>query len=1847
MSKENNKKGAHKIAIIGMSCRMPGADNIKEFWNNLVQGVESITTFTDEELRKSGVSESVINDPNYVKSRGIVDGADLFDATFFGITPRDAEIMDPQHRTFLECAWHSLEDAGYDPEKTEARIGVFGGTGTAWYLNSVTTNGQVAKYSSGTSIITATDRDYAATRVSYKLNLKGPSLTVQSACSTSMVAVVLGINSLLSYQCDMVIAGGATVHLPERKGYMYYEGGIESIDGVCRTFDKDASGTVFSRGAGTVLLKRYEDAVADGDHIYATILGGAINNDGGNKAGFTAPSVEGQVEAALEAIELANITADTITYVEAHGTATNVGDPIEVSSLSEAFGSYTDKKQFCAIGSVKTNIGHLDSASGVAGLMKAVLALHEKKIPAHLNYKVPNPKIDFPNSPFYVNTETKEWHKNGVPRRALVNSFGVGGTNACVVLEEPPEVVKNNAEEQINTLCLSAKNDEALEDSRANLLEFLNENENINCSDLAYTYQVGRRAFSNRGILTFSNQEELISKLDSIDNLQRGNCDEDDKPLVFMFPGQGNQYFKMGFDLYQKNELFKNTVDYCCKYILDEFGIDIKEVLFFEKDPIKAKAALEQTYITQPAIFIISYAMAELSLSKGLKPEALIGHSVGEYVAACVSGIMSLEDALKAVTKRGQLIQDLPGGSMLAVLKNEDKILPLLFDGVEVAAINNPGLTVVAGSDENIEKLESKLKDIGFFSKRLSTSHAFHSAMMDPCLDEFSKIFDNIELSAPKIPIISTVTGEFMTAEEAVDPNYWVMHVRKSVRFSDAVMTCLDMNPSVFVEIGPGQSLESAVKRHLNNDSAHASTRTMKTENEDFDDNEYFANAIGSIWLVGGDINWDTFYKNQNRNRISLPCYPYQRQSYAIDFSQSVTAKSPENFVRIEEGNEWYNIPVWKRTPNNKYLSSSLEEQNSWLIFHDKYGLGEALKESLLKMGQQVFEVHPGEYYRKEEYTKFIIDLGNKDHYSDMFKDLFKDDFVLNHIVHLTNYSHDTTKELSFSELTKAEQSAFFSPMFIYQSLITKNKLKDLQFSFVANGAFDVIGEKVYAPEKSLGIGPSRVLIQEFPYCRSRFIDVDIQQDANGRMQLAQNIINETTNTSFETLVAFRNHHRWVESYEQLPFVPKEKPKYVDGGVYLITGGLGGIGVISAKAIAQEVKATFVLTYYSAIPPRSEWDKYLDENPGFSLTREKIEAVRMLEELGSTVIEKQIDVADYEGMKKLVLEVEEDAGKIKGVIHSAGKAGGGIIALRTAEAVQSVFNSKMKGLLVLDDIFSSHNLDFFILYSSVTSIEGDATRLEYTSANAFLDSFAAYRRSIKNDNTMAINWPGWEDTGMAVRWDKEKKAKENSLEVRPDYSEHTVLRDSKDLLTFVSDIDGTLTYDVNFQPKQDWIINSHFIINIPTVVGTTFIELAHQFSKIVFPGKNVELKNLYFLSPMMFEHAKPKKVRLVAVRKGDKYNFSFNTQGANKDSDSSVWSKHFMGEVSLANEEIQSFDLTGTINRLSGEIDETKRPRLILNKQNTPLIDLGERWDIDNKIYVGEKEWLAKLTLRPEFEGDTDNFDFHPAMMDKATSFAIRYTSKSTHLPFSYSSVKPIAKLPACVYAYVTSDATEEETDALSFNVTLVDEDGNRLIEIESYTLKQVNDLEGPKSEHKKRMEELALKIKERNDFIFKNEGERVITQLLNSDFPSQVIVYPFDFNDKLIFNQPTAKKIEERQGQLNSGSKSYYSRPSLSTPYEEPETEMEKNIAGIWQDILGIEKIGRKDNFAELGGNSLLAIQAIANISDVLEVELSAQDFYDSPTIAGLAETVVGSIMELGDVEDLEALIQSMSEEN
>ena len=1092
-----NEEIQSQVAIVGMDCRIPGAENVNEFWDNLKNEIESITEFSKDELLESGVPLSKINDPKYVPRRGIVNGVDLFDADFFGFTPREAELLDPQHRLFLECCWHSLEDAGYAKRDEKTRVSVFGGAGTAWYLNDAYNNPQIRKYADPTSIITATDRDYLTTRVSYKLDLKGTSLNVQSACSTSMAAIILGMQNLLSYQTDMVLAGGVSAQYPERVGYLYAPGSLESPDGKCRPFDKDAKGTAFSRGCGVVLLKRLEDAINDKDNIYAVIRSGVLNNDGNQKVGFTAPSIEGQRDAIVEALEIAEVSAEEISMVEAHGTATPVGDPIEFNSLSESFRYYSDKNQFCALGSVKSNIGHTDAASGVVAVIKTALSLKNKQIPASLNYKSPNPKIEPENSPFYINTKLQEWESDK-KRLALVNSFGVGGTNACVILQEPPQIEKqeNTRNHTHNFLPVSGKGKEVVGNYLERLKKFI-VNSELNVDDLTYTSLVGRKHFKNRAFVTYKNKEDLIAKIQSPENIKKGVCKVEDRQLVFMFPGQGNQFLNMGRGLYDKYEIFRNVVDECAEILKDELQLDIREIILPKENEEEAKKLIDQTFITQPAIFIISYAQSCLLNSWGLSPNYLMGHSVGEYVAATIAGIFTLKDALIAVARRGRLVQSLPGGAMCAVLLSEEEVLPMLRENTSIGALNNPGLSVVSGPYNEIEALEKLLSEKKIFNKRIPTSHAFHSAMMNPILDEFRELFKHIKLQTPEIPILSTVTGKLLTEEEATSPEYWVKHVRNTVRFSDAVFTAMDSSPAVFIEVGPGQSLESAVKRHIDADSEHSVLSSMRTASMDVCDEEYLTNAMGHLWTYGIDVDVEKYFEGEDLSRVSMPLYPFNRKSYKIDSHKIIPQLfEEEDDVKEPEMSKWTYHPSWKKTAkinlllrNQPVLDEEVTE-DSWIVFDDNFGVGENIISQLSEAKQQVVKVLQGDTFRKISENVFEINRSIPEGYNKLISLLKSEGRVPNRVIHLWNVEEKPTHH-NYKNCNEIEETAFYSPLYLEQAFVNNSSLHNLHISFVANGVFDINGEKIYSPLKSLAIGPARCMVSEFSSVYSKFIDID------------------------------------------------------------------------------------------------------------------------------------------------------------------------------------------------------------------------------------------------------------------------------------------------------------------------------------------------------------------------------------------------------------------------------------------------------------------------------------------------------------------------------------------------------------------------------------------------------------------------------------------------------------------------------------------------------------------------------------------------------------------------------------
>ena len=889
-SKDHSLQG---IAIVGMAGRFPGARSVAEFWRNQINGIEAISHFCVEDLEIPDAA-NVAKNPSYVRARSVLDDVDMFEPGFFGILPREAELLDPQQRLFLECCWEAFEDAGYDPASHDGPVGVYAGSSTSTYFLSrlCTKPGFIRKFVEGYQVgnypeMMGNNLDFISTRVAYKLNLRGPAFTMQAGCSTSLVAVCQACQSLLTYQSDMALAGGASITFPQKRGTYYQEGGMTSPDGHCRTFDADAQGTVFGGGVAVVLLKRLDEAIRDGDQIYSVIRGFAVNNDGAAKVGYTAPSVEGQASVIALAQAAAGIDPSEVGYVEAHGTGTPLGDPIELAALTQAFRTRTSAKRFCAVGTAKTNVGHLDIAAGVTGLIHAAHIVRHGVFPPTLHFKRPNPKFDIENSPFYVNTQKADWKTKSKPRRAGVSAFGVGGTNAHVVLEEAPSQVPEPSKRPLQLLVLSARSQPALEQATDNLAGHLKANPDMSLADVAWTLQAGRRPFPFRRVAVARDANEATAALSKRDSkrVRTGTLGKGKPDICFLFPGQGSQHANMAREVYQSEPLFRETLDRCAELLRPHLGEDLRELLYPPQGASdEAKRRVTETIIAQPAIFTIEYALAQLWMSWGIRPQAMLGHSIGEFVAACLAGVITLEDALSLVAARGRMMQELPAGGMLSVRLPESELRGRLNGKLSLAAINAPSLCVVSGPLDALEQFEQQLSSTGVVSRRLVTSHAFHSAMMDPIVEPFMARMRDVRLNPPRIPYISSVTGKWISEKETTDPKYWASHFRQAVQFSAGV-TELRKNPNnILLEVGPGNVLSTLARQHSgSSDQAIATSLSDGFSGEG--DETSLMRTLGSLWVAGAEPIWKALYGAERRFRVSLPTYPFERKRYWLESS--------------------------------------------------------------------------------------------------------------------------------------------------------------------------------------------------------------------------------------------------------------------------------------------------------------------------------------------------------------------------------------------------------------------------------------------------------------------------------------------------------------------------------------------------------------------------------------------------------------------------------------------------------------------------------------------------------------------------------------------------------------------------------------------------------------------------------------------------------------------------------------------------------------------------------------------------------------------------------------------------
>jgi len=882
----NNRDVAEDIAIIGMSCRLPGASNTEEFWKNLHDGVESRYEVTAEDLIAAGLDPKLLDDPNYIPICMPLDNVEDFDAEFFGYRPREAELMDPQQRIFLESAWSAMEDAGYTPSHCHMQVGIFGGVArNAYQLHNIASQEELRINSGDYHILLGNDKDFLVTRVAYKMNLTGPAMSVQTACSASGVALHLARQSLLNNDCKMAIVGGGRIMSPHRIGYHYVDGNVLSADGHVNAFDEKASGMVRGSGMSMVVLKRLSDAVEDKDFIHAVLKSTAVTNDGATKASFTAPAVDGQASAIKRAVSDANVNIDSISYIEAHGTGTRLGDPIELAALTEAFEERTLGNQYCPIGSSKTNVGHLDAGACVTGVIKTALSMRHRKIPASLNYQKPNPLIDFENSPFYVNHQLSDWDTEQLPRRAGVSTFGVGGTNAHVVMEEAPEREESSESRPNQLLLLSGKTASAACAAADELSVFLQKNSETNLADVAFTLQTAREKFEHRVSLSCDSTESAIVELQKIAAKKKTAETIDNFSIVFMFPGQGSQHIDMARTLYEQEPVFQVHVDHCCRYLIPIMDLDLRELIYPGEgaDTQKAAEELMRTEIAQPVLFVIEYSLAKLWISWGIKPDAMIGHSVGEYVAAALSGVLTLDDALSLMVTRGQLMNEMPAGDMVAVRVGVDKISSLLNQDASLAASNAPNISVISGSAKAINKFCEQAQEKGIDTIKLHTSHAFHSSMMDPILQPFTDAVAEVRLNKAKIPFISSLTGEWITDEQSMSPEYWAQQLRNAVLFSKGVDTLLETDGRVLIEVGPSNALSTSARQHRSNGKAPTVITTLSSAQKPIDAQKTALKALGELWQIGAQPDWVSFYASEDRHRISLPTYPFQRKRYWID----------------------------------------------------------------------------------------------------------------------------------------------------------------------------------------------------------------------------------------------------------------------------------------------------------------------------------------------------------------------------------------------------------------------------------------------------------------------------------------------------------------------------------------------------------------------------------------------------------------------------------------------------------------------------------------------------------------------------------------------------------------------------------------------------------------------------------------------------------------------------------------------------------------------------------------------------------------------------------------------------
>ncbi len=1819
------------IAIVGMAAHLPGAADIGTYWDNLRNGRSSIRRLDEDALLAAGEPAALVRHKNYVPYSAHLDGFEMFDGEFFGLSPKDSAIMDPQHRQFLETAWEALENAGHMPEHFEGAIGVFAGCGMGSYFYfNVCSNPDLVQ-STGMFLLrhTGNDKDFLSTRVSHFLDITGPSINVQTACSTSLVAAHYAAQALLNGECDMALAGGVTIEFPQGRGYLYKENEILSPDGQCHAFDHRAQGTVFGSGAGTVVLRRLDDAIADGDHIWAVIKGSAVNNDGADKAGYLAPSVGGQAAAIAEAQAIAGVTADTIDYVECHGTGTYLGDPIEVAALTEAFRETTDQVQFCRIGSVKTNIGHLDTAAGVASLIKASMGLHHREMPPSLGYEAPNPSIDFETSPFAVNAALTEWTSRNGPRRAGVNSLGVGGTNAHVVLEEAPaRPASEDSDWPFQLITLSGRNKSALDANGTALAQHLRGTDQP-LADIAWTLHKGRRAFEKRRVVVAESHAEAADLLDKNDAKRVFTHTALDTPeLVFMFPGGGAQYAGMARGLYETEPVFADWMDRGLDILGPKLDYDIRALwLPSEADTQEADERLKKPSVQLPLIMITEYALAQLWISWGVTPSALVGHSMGENTAACLAGVMSFEDCISLVHLRGTLFDTVPAGGMLSVNLPAGDLQKHLGDDLDLASVNAPELSVASGPDHLLEALEARLKAQDIDCQRVAIDIAAHSRMLEGILEDFGAFLRSIPLNPPQIPFVSNRTGAFITDDQATDPDYWVQHLRGTVHFADCITTLSATPNRIYLEVGPGKALSSLTRQHGQVPGQQVLS-SLRHPQDDTPDDVYHMGTLGRLWALGAVFDWDQIWGEARRNRVPLPTYQFQRQSYFIEPGTAQTAL-PDLLMREGEVTDWGTRPAWKPAlPDCPYdLEAGLAgtDPHTCLMFMDDTGLARRLSDQLQSAGHTIVEVTAGDaFMRLSETTYVIAPERGRESYDLLIQDLVQRGMVPERIAHFWLTTDAETFRPGSSFFHRNVEQGFYSLLFLAQSIEEEALPKPIHITCVTTGAAQVRGEALPYPEKATAQGPLRVFPREaqgvtassldivLPKAPSRRKDRAAHDQALAALDLA--LLEELLAEPHSQTAALRGAKRFELTHRKAD-LGADTPPFADGMTVLLTGGFGGIGLTIAEDLIQRHKARIVLLSRTALPDRADWDAHKRGHGPQDRTARNIRAVERLEAMGGEVLVCAADVSNIEDIRRARSMAEDRFGPISGLIHAAGVIDDGPLLTKSPSGIEDVFTPKIHGMKVLEEAFPDGDLEWMALFSSTSTVTAPAGQVDYVAANEFLNAYAKSRQG--QTRVTALGWGIWAEVGMAA----DAIARRTGTADAP---RTEVTAPMLDHATF--DAQGNRLFEATYDATRDWWVDEHRTGTGDALVsGTGYIELAAEALSAHGETGPFEIRDLTFLRPLHVADATPQNMRLRLSRRDAGYGFEVQTPALLDGR--SGWQTHAQATLALVPMAVpDKLDAAAIAARCpdqaSGDLTSPQEAHL----------QFGPRWRVLKSTAFGAGEGLASLRLPDHATGDlTDGFLLHPALLDIATGWAMQLIDgyKGDHLwvPVSYPQIRVFRPLPAEITSWVRHAGASG--DVAQFDVTLADANGNVCLDLSGFTIKRIDSVAAFAKAPRLTPAELEFDAapgdqplspaEERlhhnlSQGILPHEGAEAFRRALATGH-SQVIVSSLDL--AALAEQTAATGLStETDGQK-------FDRPELDSDYAPPETDIERTLVGFWEDLLGVSNVGVEDSFFDLGGHSLIAVRLFAMVKKAYRIEFPISVLFEAPTIRKCATLI------------------------